>query len=133
MYNKIVESISLIPAIVSFAILLAIFILNLIVGMYYSFGSRHYWFPQTLHFLGGFFAAMFFASFLQSAVSVLAGLGIVTVLWEFIEFLIAKIPVMTRYVKKWFRLKKVGLGWKDTIFDIILNFSGAILFIYLFK
>lgn len=127
------ENLNLTTMMASGTVLFGIFILNLTAGMYYGFGVRHYWFPQTLHFLGGFFAAMFFASFFQSAKLVLVGIGMVTILWEFIEFLIARIPAMSKYVKKEFRLKRVGLGWKDTIFDIILNFSGAILFIYFFK
>lgn len=118
---------------ISVAALLGIFILNLTVGMYYGFGVRHYWFFQTLHFLGGFFVAMFFSGFFRSAGLILAGLGIVTVLWEFIELLIADVPAMSRYTKKKFRLKNVTPEWKDTVFDIILNFSGAILFIYVFK
>lgn len=127
------ENINLATIIASAAILLGIFILNMTVGMYYGFGVRHYWFFQTLHFLGGFFVAMFLSGFFQSAGLILAGLGIVTILWESTELLIPKIPAMSRYMKSKFQLKNVNPEWKDTVFDVILNFSGAILFIYVFK
>lgn len=117
----------------SAVVLLGIFILNLTVGMYYGFGVRHYWFFQTLHFLGGFFVAMFFSSFFQSAGLVLASLGIVTVLWELVEFILASVPMLSRYVKKRFRLKSVDYEWADALFDIVLNFSGALVFLYFFR
>ena len=118
--------------IVSIVALLGIFILNLTVGMYYGFGVQHYWFFQTLHFLGGFFVAMFLSSFFQSARLVLVGLGIVTILWEFMEFLVASTPTLSKYVKKWFRLKNVNYEWTDGLFDIVLNFTGAFVFLYFF-
>lgn len=125
-------NLNLTTIIASATTLLGIFILNLTVGMYYGFGFRRYWFFQTLHFLGGFFVAMFLSSFFQSAGLILAGLGIVTVLWESMELLIAKIPAISGYTKRKFRLKSVTPELKDTVFDIILNFSGAILFLYFF-
>lgn len=113
--------------------LLGIFILNLIVGMYYGFGVRHCWFSQILHFCGGFFVAMFFASIFSQVSWILISLGIVSILWESMEFLLAWIPTLSRYVKRRFRLKSVDYEWADALFDIVLNFSGAILFIYIFK
>jgi len=119
--------------ITSIITLFAIFILNLVVGLYYGFGTRHYWFFQTLHFLGGFFITMFFSNFSESTTLILISLGIVTVLWESMEFLIAYMPKASNYMKNKFRLKNVSFEWKDTIFDIILNFSGAIFFFFLFR
>src|SRR3989338_7881647 len=126
-------NINLTSMIASATALLGIFVLNLTVGMYYGFGVRHYWFFQTLHFLGGFFVAMFFANFLKSSTLILISLGIVTVLWESMEFLIAYMPKASNYMKNKFRLKNVSFEWEDTIFDIILNFSGAIFFFFLFR
>lgn len=110
-----------------------IFAANLTIGMYYGFDVRHYWFFEMLHFLGGFFMAMFFSSFFQSVVLILAGLAAVTFLWELAEFLIAKIPAASEYVERKFRLNSVDFEWKDTVLDIFLNFSGAVLFIYFLK
>src|SRR3990167_1862362 len=39
--------------------LTGLFIINILFGMYYGFGTRHYWFFELEHFLGGFFVAMF--------------------------------------------------------------------------
>lgn len=126
------ENINLASMMASATILLGIFILNLTVGIYYGFGVRHYWFFETLHFLGGFFVAMFFSSFFSSASWILIGLGIVSILWESAEFLMASVPALSRYVKKRFRLKSVDYEWMDGLFDLALNFTGAIMFLYLF-
>lgn len=113
--------------------LLFIFVLNLWLGMYHGFGVRHYWFFQTLHFLGGFFVAMFLSNFLDSASPIFIGLAIVTILWESLEILISTISAWSRYFKKKFKLKDVTPAWGDTVFDIVLNFSGALVFIYFLK
>lgn len=110
--------------------LLGLFILNLTFGMKYGFGFRHYWFPETLHFLGGFFMAMFLANFLNSAILIFAGLAAVAFLWELAEYLIPRFKKAARYYEKTFNIKYVSNGWGDTILDIILNFTGAAIFIY---
>ncbi|MBI2446555.1 MAG: hypothetical protein HYV51_01900 [Parcubacteria group bacterium] len=115
---------------ISIAGLLGLFILNLTFGMKYGFGFRHYWFPETEHFLGGFFMAMFLSNFTNSAVLIFIGLGVITFLWELMEYLIAYFKKSTDYMKKTFKIKNVNSGWKDTIFDIFLNFSGAAIFVY---
>ena len=117
--------------IVSILASFSLFVLNLVLGMYYGFGPRHYWFPETLHFLGGFFVAMFFSNFSISRGQILIGLGAVTLVWELFEFLIAKIPSWNNYIKKKFRLKRVDFKFVDTTFDVFLNFAGALIFIYL--
>ncbi|MBI2670071.1 MAG: hypothetical protein HYX20_02935 [Candidatus Yanofskybacteria bacterium] len=127
------ENVNLTTMFASAIILSGIFVLNLIVGMYYGFGVRHYWFFQTLHFLGGFFVAMFFSSLFNSTVLILIGLGVISILWESAEFLIASIPTLSKYVKEQFRLKNVDYKWADALFDLALNSTGAILFIYIFK
>ena len=126
-------NINLTSMIASATALLGIFVLNLTVGMYYGFGVRHYWFFQTLHFLGGFFVAMFFASIFSSVSWILIGLGVISILWESVEFLIASAPALSRYVKKRFRLKSVNYEWADALFDLALNFTGALVFLYLFQ
>ena len=118
--------------IASIIILVSIFVLNIVVGMYYGFGARHYWFFETLHFLGGFFVAMFFSNFFQPTALILMNLGIVIFLWESAEIFIAKIPLFTKWVKKTFRQKDITPRWRDTILDIVLDFAGALTFIYYF-
>lgn len=119
--------------ILSLIILVIIFILNITVGMYYRFGIRHYWFFETLHFLGGFFVVMFLSNFFQSTTLILTGLGTVIFLWESAEILIAKIPSFAEYVKKILKLKDITPSWRDTILDVVLDFAGALTFIYFFK
>lgn len=76
--------------------------------------------------------AMFLYGFLRLPGQILLGLGVATFFWELLEFLIAKIPSWTGYVKIKFKLKKVDFELGDTIFDIALNFAGAALFLYVF-
>lgn len=119
--------------IISLVILFLIFILNLIVGMYYGFGVRHHWFFQIEHVLGGFFVAMFLSSFTDSRVVILIGLAVVTFIWELLEYAVAYIPSWSEYIKTTLRLRNVEYSWADGIFDLVCNYAGAILFLYLLK
>lgn len=113
--------------------LLGIFILNLIFGIKYGFGFRHYWFFETLHFLGGFFFAMFLADFIDSKILIFVGIAIISFLWEITEYLIGKSSKLSTGFKKTFDLKKnINLRpkWQDTLLDVILNFAGATIFVY---
>lgn len=100
--------------------------------MYYGFGIRHYWFFESLHFLGGFFIAMFLSHFTHSAVLILVGLAIITFLWELAEDLIARFRKSADYIKRIFNIKDINPVWQDTVLDIFLNFLGAAIFIILF-
>jgi len=115
--------------IVSLIVLTVLFILNLTVGMYYGFGQRHYWFFELLHFLGGFFVAMFLAGLNFSIPHIFIGLASVTFLWELAEYLIDKISGASKYIKMKFRLKTTKITRRDTVLDIVLNFAGALLFV----
>lgn len=113
--------------------LLGLFVLNLMFGIKYGFGLRHYWFFEVLHFLGGFFLAMFLANFTDLKILIFAGIAIVSFLWETAEYLLGKIPKLSAGFKKTFDLKKnINLQpkWQDTILDVILNFTGATVFVY---
>lgn len=109
--------------------LAGLFFINIIFGMHYGFGTRHYWFFETEHFLGGFFVAMFLSNFTSSVVFVFVSLAVITFLWELLEYLISQFQKSVNYMKKTFHLKSVATSWKDTILDIILDFSGAAVFI----
>ncbi len=110
--------------------LAVIFILDLTFGMFYGFGFRHYWFFELLHFLGGFFVAMFLSSFIISKLFVLLGVAAISGAWESMEYVIAKILRLSEYLKLTFRQKSVMPEWKDTALDIVLNFAGALVFLY---
>lgn len=110
-----------------------LFILNLFFGIKYGFGFRHYWFFETLHFLSGFFMAMFLANFTYSKILIFAGIAVASFFWEIAEYLIGKIPKLSAGFKKTFDLKKnmnLQPKWQDTTLDIILNFAGAAIFMY---
>ena len=118
---------------ISIIILLGIFILNLMFGIKYGFGFRHYWFFDTLHFLSGFFLAMFLANFTDSKILIFVGIAAVSFLWETAEYLIGKIPRLSVGFKETFSLGKnidTRPKWPDTILDVILNFAGAAIFVY---
>src|SRR3989344_8073429 len=103
--------------IISTLSLLCIFLLNLVVGMYYGFGVRHYWFFQLLHVLGGFFVAMFFWSFTDSWTVILVGVAIVTISWESLEIAIAKIPSLNSWLRNKLRMNHLKYSWWDGAFD----------------
>ncbi|MDP3004192.1 MAG: hypothetical protein Q8N43_01655 [Candidatus Azambacteria bacterium] len=113
--------------------LIIIFTANIVFGMRYGFGFRHYWFFELLHFWGGFFVAMFLANFINSYILIFVGLTIVSFLWEISEYLIGRNSKLSGGIKKTFGLKdNVNLQpkWQDTILDVILNFAGATVFVY---
>lgn len=56
--------------------------------------------------------------------NVLIGVGIVTVLWEGLEFILHK-PKYEKILKNRFRIRPALYSIKDTALDIALNFGGA--------
>ena len=119
--------------IISLIALPSIFILDLVVGIYYGFGFRHYWFFQAEHVLGGFFVAMFFSGLTDSWAVILAGLAAVTLIWESLEYAAAHIPSWSEFMKRKLRLKKVEFSWADSVFDVVCNYAGAALLLYFLK
>ena len=115
--------------IISIIALIVLFVVNILFGIKYGFGFRHYWFFEFEHSWGGFFIAMFLANFTDSLILIFVGLGIASFIWELMEYLIARFKKSKNYMKKTFHIKNVQPEWKDTTLDIILNFSGAIVFI----
>ena len=118
---------------ISIAGLFILFILNLVFGIRYGFGFRHYWFFEMLHFLGGFFLAMFLASFIDSKILIFTGIAIVSFLWEAAEYLLGENKKLSIGFRKTFNLGKnvdTKPKWQDTFLDVILNFAGSIVFVY---
>lgn len=107
--------------------LISIFVINLVFGMYYGFGKRHYWFYEMLHFLGGFFVTMFLYNFTDSWQMIFLVLAVISFIWELIEYLLVKIQFLSKFVSKKFHAKpEFKLG--DTVLDLFLNFTGALIF-----
>lgn len=77
--------------------------------------------------------AMFLANFIDSKILIFVGIAIVSFLWETAEYLLGRIPKLSARFRKTFDLKKnvdIRLKWQDTILDVILNFTGATIFIF---
>lgn len=117
--------------ILSLSILIFIFVLNVVVGMYHGFGFRHYWFDETMHFLGGFFVAMFLSSFTHSWQIIFLGLAGISFLWELAEYLLVRIKALSKLYEKEFHTKP-EYKFGDTMLDLFLNFIGAMIFILYF-
>jgi len=115
----------------SIIVLVVLFLINILFGMKFGFGYRHYWFFELEHFLGGFFVAMFLSNFTSSVVFIFVSLAVITFLWELLEYLIARFRKSGNYMKKTFKVTNINPRWKDTTLDIFLNFLGAIIFILL--
>ena len=116
--------------ILSIIALAGLFLANIIFGMKFGFGFRHYWFFELEHFWGGFFVAMFLSNFVNSIIIIFVGLAVVTFLWELAEYLIARFRKSTDYMKKTFTQENLAPNWRDTLLDIFLNFLGAAIFVY---
>lgn len=114
--------------ILSIVVIAGLFILNLIFGMYFGFGIRHYWFFEALHFLAGFFIAMFLLEFTKSYQTIFLILVIVSFIWELSEYLLFKLSTLSKLFKKTFNFKP-EYKLDDTILDLTLNFAGATTFI----
>ena len=77
--------------------------------------------------------AMFLSNFTDSKILIFIGIAIVSFFLEAAEYMLWKTPKLSAGFKKIFDLKKnadIKPKWRDTILDIILNFSGAAVFLY---
>lgn len=123
----------------AFFFLVAIFIVNA-VGLYYGWYLDHLWFDVALHFLGGFFIAMFFTAYLKEYVSdtaklkstlVIVGAAMfIGVTWEFVEYIANQTLVEPFY--KYFGVRAYFMGdLSDTVNDLTMDMLGAGLFTWL--
>ena len=99
---------------------------------FYNFGARHWWFFETLHFIGGFLLAMFLFGLTGSRASVLFGLLVITLVWEALEYTAQAKPRFGHYLDRRLGLAKTYYSGWDTLLDIVLNFAGAAVFLYFF-
>lgn len=113
----------------SLVVLLTIFFLN----AHGILKDWDYWFFQTEHFISGFFLVMFLFSFSISKAYILIALGILGILWECFEYAVVYSPTLPDFIAHFLQIDAPSLTWQDTIFDVILDFSGGFLFILLNK
>lgn len=110
--------------------LAALFFINLF-GHYKEGFARTFWFAESAHFIGGFLVAMWLSCFFRSTKFILIGLTVVTLMWEALEYAIEVFPVLTIVVQQTLKITDVSNSWGDTLLDVILNFTGAWLFIWI--
>ena len=123
----------------AFLFLVLIFVINL-PGLYYQWYLNYWWFDTALHFLGGFFIAMFFAAYLKEHISgtaklkstlVIVGAAMfIGVTWEFAEYIANQTLVEPFY--NYFGVRAYFMGdLSDTVNDLTMDMLGAGLFAWL--
>lgn len=115
--------------------LVIIFLVN-IASMYYGWYLRFFWSDMILHFLGGFFVAMFMAYYLKDNlresklknILILVGVTIfVGVVWEFAEYIANQ--TLTEPIYSNFKIHFYFIGdLDDTINDLAMDVLGALVF-----
>lgn len=124
----------------AFIFLVIIFLVNA-VGMYFGFYMKFWWFDMSLHFLGGFFMAMFMAHYLMDVKmpSKLKGfliigstVTLIGVLWEFAEYLASQTLIEPLY--RTFGIKTYFIGdLEDTMSDLLMDMIGAFSWLTIYK
>lgn len=120
----------------AFFFLLFIFLINL-PSIYYGWYLQWIWFDAVLHFLGGFFMAMFMyhylkehlreGAFIKNLLIVAGATAFIGVCWEFAEFIANQTLIEPTY--KYFGIQAYFMGdLVDTVADLFLDISGAIIF-----
>ena len=123
----------------AFIALVIIFGIN-IFSLYYGWYLEWDWFDITMHYLGGFFVAMFMAAYLKDRLvpktdtkNILIVVGatlFIGVIWEFAEFIANQVLIEPFY--RWFGIRTYFMGdLKDTINDLLMDMLGALTFIFL--
>lgn len=116
-----------------------IFIIN-VFSLYYGWYLEWDWFDISMHYLGGFFVAMFMAYYLRdrlvpginikNALIIVGATLFIGVVWEFAEFIANQILIEPFY--RWFGLRTYFMGdLKDTITDLLMDTLGSITFMFL--
>ncbi|MEX2090703.1 MAG: hypothetical protein WD989_01050 [Candidatus Paceibacterota bacterium] len=123
----------------AFFFLVFIFLINL-PGLYYQWYLNYWWFDVVLHFLGGFFIAMFFAAYLdehilgtsklKNALVIIGAAMFVGVVWEFAEYIANQ--TLTEPFYRYFEVRAYFMGdLSDTVNDLTMDMLGAASFAWL--
>lgn len=120
--------------------LILILLANLILGVGLKFYRFNY-FDTTLHFLGGFFIAMFLAQYLGDSIKesnphpnkikmalIIVGAAVfIGVMWEFIEYLATNF--LGQFLVNKYNLRCCIGNLDDTINDLTMDILGAAVFV----
>jgi len=91
-----------------------------------------YWFFELSHFLLGFLiASLIYVTFSTNNITIILGVILLSVLWEFWEYVATKFYGLNNFIKKLFNYYIDKQTFKDTSLDLILDLSGAVFFIVL--
>ena len=104
--------------------LIILFLLSLIAerkGFYRSFS----WLDKVMHFLGGFFVAMFWSGLTQFPLLIISLTLLVGVAWEIYEYFLGI------YKLKRLGTKKYMTEIRDTVEDLFFDLLGAIVWIFI--
>lgn len=123
----------------AFFFLVLIFLINL-PGLYYQWYLNYWWFDVILHFLGGFFMAMFLTTYLKENISgraklksalIIIGVTVfIGVVWEFAEYIANQTLIEPFY--RYFGVRAYFMGdLSDTVNDLTMDMLGAGLFAWL--
>lgn len=123
----------------AFFFLVLIFLINL-PGLYYQWYLNYWWFDVILHFLGGFFIAMFLTAYLKehipgqaglkSALIIIGATMFIGVMWEFAEYIANQTLIEPFY--RYFGVRAYFMGdLSDTVNDLTMDILGAGLFAWL--
>lgn len=107
-------------------ILFLFFVLSLCPS---SFGKKYSWVFPLLHFFTGFLLAFLFNKYFGNKIAVLFLVFCVGLLWEIYEIAVDKIKFLKNVFKKYLNIADTSLSLKDTLADLVLDISGAILFL----
>ena len=95
-------------------------------------GKIFYWFFELSHFLMGFLiASLIYVTFSTNNITIILGVILLSVLWEFWEYVATKFYGLNNFIKKLFNYYIDKQTFKDTSLDLILDLGGAIFFIVL--
>lgn len=124
--------------------LILIFLFDLVFGLGFKF-YRYQYFDMSLHFLGGFFVAMFFTNFLNSnyadkslskakisifSLIIVSTTLFVGVFWEFLEYLVT-VYYRDYLLQKYSVICCIG-NLDDTIGDLVFDITGALIFVLIY-
>lgn len=112
----------------SFVILLLLLIIFLI-NAHGILNGWNYWFFELEHVICGFLLAMLFSSYFSSRILILLTISILGILWEYFEYAVSHISLISKYFKGFLPIDAASLTWPDIILDMILNLAGVFLFL----
>ena len=90
-----------------------------------GFYGRFSWFDKVMHFLGGFFVAMFWSGLTQFLLLIISLTLLVGIAWEIGEYFLGI------YKLKRLGTKKYMIDMRDTVEDLFFDLIGALVWVFI--